>query len=125
MFQLNLKKDNYDVVQVIDGEKFSEITMGCSDVAESILDISNDNISTSGRCGLDYGKCPSGQCCSKNDKCGTKATTCSKQNGCQPKYGKCKNIKIVTKKKVVKKLKPKRKTITKYYLYYRCIYILH
>ena len=58
---------------------------------------------------LNYGKCPSGQCCGKNGKCGTKPTICSKQNGCQPKYGKCKNIKIVTKKIVVKKIVTKTK----------------
>jgi len=60
--------------------------------------------STINRCGPKYDKCPSGQCCNKNGKCGTKATFCSKQKGCQPKYGKCKNIVIITKKKIVTKV---------------------
>lgn len=34
-----------------------------------------------------------------NGKCEIKTTICSKQNECQPKYGKFKNIKIGIKKK--------------------------
>jgi len=86
----NEEKDEYSCFSLID-----QSLLGTND-----LTLSTNNLN--GRCGPNYGRCPSGQCCGKNGKCGTKATICSKQNGCQPNYGKCKNIKIVTKKKVVK-----------------------
>jgi len=47
-------------------------------------------ISSDGRCGKDYGKCPSGQCCSKYGWCGTKDNYCKPESGCQSEYGTCK-----------------------------------
>jgi len=41
------------------------------------------------KCGKDYGKCPSGQCCSKDGICDTMNDQCG--TGCQPSYGKCHN----------------------------------
>jgi len=48
-----------------------------------------DVINSDGRCGKDYGKCPSGQCCSKYGWCGTKDNYCKPENGCQSEYGTC------------------------------------
>jgi len=42
-----------------------------------------------GRCGVDYGSCPSGQCCSKYGYCGTGKSYC--EAGCQSEYGQCNN----------------------------------
>jgi len=43
------------------------------------------------KCGFNYGKCPAGQCCSKNGNCGETATYCSLSNGCQMNYGECRS----------------------------------
>ena len=40
-----------------------------------------------GRCGGEYGSCPSGQCCSKYGWCGESQGYCGK--GCQSAFGKC------------------------------------
>lgn len=45
-------------------------------------------ISTNDRCGAEYGRCPSGQCCSKYGWCGEAKNYCG--SGCQPFYGICK-----------------------------------
>jgi len=47
--------------------------------------------STNGRCGRDYGysSCPSGQCCSKYNHCGTSDDHCLASKGCQSEFGKC------------------------------------
>jgi len=50
--------------------------------------------SVEGRCGEDYGKCPSGQCCSKYGWCGKTDNYCS--NGCQSEFGDCKGTTIPT-----------------------------
>eukprot|EP00833_Pecoramyces_ruminatium_P012274 jgi/Orpsp1_1/1186306/evm.model.d7180000049592.1 len=42
------------------------------------------------RCGLFFGKCPKGQCCSKHGYCGTTASYCSVSNGCKSLFGDCK-----------------------------------
>jgi len=46
------------------------------------------SISTDGKCGKDYGKCPSGECCSKYGYCGTSEKYCG--TGCQSEFGQCK-----------------------------------
>ncbi|OUM67170.1 carbohydrate-binding module family 18 protein, partial [Piromyces sp. E2] len=46
--------------------------------------------STNGKCGKDYGKCPSGQCCS-NGKCGSSTDYCYLSKGCDLSYGMCYN----------------------------------
>ncbi|KAL6635595.1 hypothetical protein U3516DRAFT_734100 [Neocallimastix sp. 'constans'] len=43
--------------------------------------------STNGKCGGNNGVCPSGQCCSKYDYCGTSDKHCG--TGCQSEFGKC------------------------------------
>jgi len=51
----------------------------------------NIEVSTDGRCGEGYGKCPSGQCCNKDGKCGTTNDYCLISKKCQIKYGSCKD----------------------------------
>jgi len=45
-------------------------------------------VSTNGRCGASYGKCPNNQCCSKKGYCGTGTNYC--KTGCQKSFGICK-----------------------------------
>jgi len=54
--------------------------------------------STNGRCGKDYGHCPSGQCCSKYNHCGTSDDHCLASKGCQSEFGKCTSTSTTTKK---------------------------
>ncbi|ORY44592.1 L domain-like protein [Neocallimastix californiae] len=42
-----------------------------------------------GKCGKNYGKCPSGECCSKYGYCGTSSKYCDISKGCQSEFGKC------------------------------------
>ncbi|OUM58427.1 carbohydrate-binding module family 18 protein [Piromyces sp. E2] len=42
------------------------------------------------KCGYKFGKCQDGYCCSKYGFCGRDRQSCG--NGCQSKYGKCKNV---------------------------------
>jgi len=44
-------------------------------------------ISTNGKCGAEYGKCPSGRCCSKYGWCGKTSKYCG--TGCQKAFGIC------------------------------------
>jgi len=46
-------------------------------------------ISKDGKCGKDYGKCPTGQCCSKYGWCGKTYNYCATSEGCQSEYGIC------------------------------------
>jgi len=55
----------------------------------------NDEICMEGRCGEGIGKCPEGQCCSKNGYCGTTSEFCTLSQGCQKEYGDCKKGKKV------------------------------
>eukprot|EP00833_Pecoramyces_ruminatium_P005133 jgi/Orpsp1_1/1179165/evm.model.c7180000068259.1 len=55
---------------------------------------SNGKISTNGKCGKNYGKCPSGECCSKYGYCGTSDKHCG--TGCQSEFGQCSSSKIST-----------------------------
>jgi len=43
--------------------------------------------STNGKCGKNYGVCPSGNCCSQYGYCGTSSDYCGK--GCQSEFGQC------------------------------------
>jgi len=49
----------------------------------------NVKVSTSGRCGIDYGTCPNNKCCSKYGYCGTSDAHCGA--GCQSEFGVCQN----------------------------------
>jgi len=44
-----------------------------------------------GKCGKEYGKCPSGQCCSKYGWCGKSDDYCDTSKGCQSAFGTCTN----------------------------------
>ncbi|KAK1757987.1 hypothetical protein QBC47DRAFT_440373 [Echria macrotheca] len=44
---------------------------------------------TAGRCGQQYGRCPSDQCCSDYGYCGDDADHCATLFDCQPQYGVC------------------------------------
>jgi len=48
---------------------------------------SENNFSIEGKCGKEYGSCPTGQCCSKYGWCGTTSFHCD--SGCQSEFGKC------------------------------------
>jgi len=47
----------------------------------------NIKISTNGKCGHKYGKCPNNQCCNKNNRCGRSIDYCG--YGCQSEFGRC------------------------------------
>jgi len=49
----------------------------------------NTDESTDGSCGEGHGKCPSGQCCNKDGKCGTTEDYCLISKKCQINYGNC------------------------------------
>ncbi|OUM62718.1 carbohydrate-binding module family 18 protein [Piromyces sp. E2] len=52
----------------------------------------DDNVSNDKtKCGKLYGKCPSGQCCSKDGICGKSESYCLLSEGCQVDYGFCNN----------------------------------
>ncbi|ORX84956.1 hypothetical protein BCR32DRAFT_230104 [Anaeromyces robustus] len=55
--------------------------------SEDSASISSEKISDDGKCGKNYGKCPSGECCSKYGYCGTTSEYCT--TGCQSEFGKC------------------------------------
>jgi len=46
-------------------------------------------VSTDGRCGPEFGSCPSGTCCSKWGWCGVTDAHCSVSAGCLSEFGKC------------------------------------
>jgi len=46
-------------------------------------------VSTDGRCGPEFGSCPSGYCCSKWGWCGVTDAHCSVSAGCLSEFGKC------------------------------------
>jgi len=54
------------------------------------------NTSTNDKCGKEYGKCPSGKCCSKYGWCGKTDDHCSVSKGCQSEFGKCDGITTTT-----------------------------
>jgi peptidoglycan/xylan/chitin deacetylase (PgdA/CDA1 family) len=63
-----------------------------SDSGNPVVDepTTTDKVSTNGRCGSEYGRCPSGECCSKYGYCGTSDNYCLASKSCQSKYGQCK-----------------------------------
>ncbi|OUM57967.1 carbohydrate-binding module family 18 protein [Piromyces sp. E2] len=63
-------------------------------------------VTTNGRCGPNYGICPSGYCCSKYGYCGLTLEYCS--TGCQAGYGQCLNTEI--QKTTTKSSKPSAST---------------
>jgi len=67
-------------------------------------------ISTNGRCGEDFGRCPSGKCCSKYGYCGVTDAHCG--NGCQSEFGEC-NIKATTTRKNTTSTKKTKATTTR------------
>ncbi|ORX55928.1 RNI-like protein [Piromyces finnis] len=52
------------------------------------IPIADQKISTDGRCGEEYGRCPNNGCCSEHGWCGTSEKYCG--YGCQNSYGICK-----------------------------------
>jgi len=50
---------------------------------------SNNLKSDSSRCGMAFGSCKSGYCCSKYGWCGKSSAYCSKDEGCQSQFGHC------------------------------------
>jgi len=60
-------------------------------------DCKGDNVSKAsinGKCGVEDGRCPEGQCCSKNGECGNTDDHCNVEAGCQYEFGKCVSAKI-------------------------------
>jgi len=56
--------------------------------------VTANNVSTTilkeeGRCGEDFGNCPSGQCCSKYGWCSNTGDHCSISRGCKSEFGQC------------------------------------
>jgi len=48
-----------------------------------------ENSKSEYKCGKDFGKCPSGECCSKYGWCGKSTSYCLISRGCQSEFGKC------------------------------------
>jgi len=68
-------------------------------------------ISTNGRCGPDYGICPSNKCCSEFGYCGTSTRHCGKK--CQSEFGRCDGVASTTTTTTTKKTTtPAKKTTT-------------
>ncbi|ORX75620.1 hypothetical protein BCR32DRAFT_210153, partial [Anaeromyces robustus] len=68
---------------------YCDISSGCQ---SEFGECTNNIIKTStvkGMCGKEYGKCPSGQCCSKYGHCGTTSEYCTISTGCQSEFGEC------------------------------------
>ncbi|ORX76761.1 hypothetical protein BCR32DRAFT_283840 [Anaeromyces robustus] len=65
-----------------------------------------------GKCGKEYGKCPSGQCCSKYGWCGASSDHCLTSKGCQSEFGKCSNDKTLTSTTKTSTKKSSTKTST-------------
>jgi len=47
-------------------------------------------ISKNGKCGNEFGLCPSNKCCSQHGWCGTSSSYCGA--GCQPQFGQCDGV---------------------------------
>jgi len=56
-----------------------------------------DKINVNGKCGDGIGRCPKGECCSKEGYCGVGKEYCD--NGCQSEFGECSNPKISSHKR--------------------------
>eukprot|EP00833_Pecoramyces_ruminatium_P004969 jgi/Orpsp1_1/1179001/evm.model.c7180000067530.1 len=66
----------------------------CDDSSSGSGSDNDVKISTNGKCGFDYGRCPSGKCCSKYGYCGTSSAYCGK--GCQSEFGQCNGSSTIT-----------------------------
>lgn len=94
------------------GDEYCSMVLGCqsdygfciNDIVEIVNDdedeendendfYEEDSITTAPviepECGEGIGKCPDGQCCSKNGLCGTTVAFCNVGNGCQKEFGLC------------------------------------
>jgi len=67
--------------------EFGKCSSSSSTTKKSTTTKKSSSTSTSGKCGSEYGSCPSNKCCSKYGYCGTDERYCG--SGCQSKYGKC------------------------------------
>jgi len=67
-----------------------------SDKLKNCENVSDDVISTNGRCGNGNGKCPVGECCSKYGHCGKSEKYCYPSKGCQANLGDCYNYPVST-----------------------------
>jgi len=103
-------------------EKYCSLDKGCqSEFGECSTPTSTElPISTNGKCGKGVAKCPSGECCSQYDYCGTSEKYCSLEKGCQSEFGKCNSststtttTKKSTKKSSTKKSSTKKSSIKK------------
>jgi len=74
--------DNYDLCI----PKDFEANCYLSDVYKTCEE---ENESSNGQCGEGIGKCPSGQCCNKDGKCGSTEDFCLIRKNCQSEYGDC------------------------------------
>jgi len=63
--------------------------MKCFDNYGDLIINCKNKISTDGTCGMNKGKCPDGECCSRFGWCGTSEKHCLVSNGCQSKFGNC------------------------------------
>jgi len=70
-------------------EKHCSIDQGCQSEFGHCTTTDTTPISTDGRCGKEYGKCPSDECCSKYGWCGHSEQHCSIDQGCLSEFGKC------------------------------------
>jgi len=75
-------------------EKHCLIESGCQSEFGECKTSTQDTISTNGKCGEKYGKCPEGKCCSKYGWCGTTSEYCDVSSGCQSEFGKCNTKKV-------------------------------
>jgi len=62
---------------------------GCQSEFGKCTKDNEDNVNNEGKCGKGYGKCASGECCSKYGWCGKTDDHCSATKGCQSEFGKC------------------------------------
>jgi len=67
------------------------VSKGCQSEFGQCNNNSEIPVSTNNKCGKEYGKCPSGKCCSKYGWCGTSDEYCSVTKGCQSEFGQCKS----------------------------------
>jgi len=88
-YELNCMAKNS--VEETDEEETNEKETDVSSSPFKTCEENNIEVSTNGKCGEGYGKCPSDQCCGKNGECGTSEDYCYISNNCQMNYGNCKD----------------------------------
>jgi len=97
---LNVEEKNEAVTDICSFTNISELYIGgrfksCSTYSNSSSSYKSNKsnktqtikISTSGKCGRIYGRCPHGECCSKYGYCGASDKYCG--SGCQSEFGIC------------------------------------